>query len=270
MKQCIRCKNQIGDDIAICPICGQLQPVPQGHDKQKIKNNLIIAACVSVVAIPIVFGYVSRANQRKQKQQTSTQPATQSATQPAYVEAPEGKVAEDCYDIIETGRHSNGSYKTTVIEKVVGKEDVTVNKTMILKDADGNVIGKSESTINLQAGRNNYFAFNFYADITDSTQIETTAKLEPSIARGSNDAVELVAYNQSGNDLYITLRQTGPNIGVFSQYKLLFYKDGSIVGNEESYFDISADNLNGVGSEDVASEYLFNLDYDEIEYIYEP
>lgn len=54
-----------------------------------------------------------------------------------------------------------------------------------------------------------------------------------------------------------------------AQFKLLFYKEDRIIDTEEGYFMIYAENLNGIDSTDVASVWVYGIDYDRFEYIYE-
>ena len=44
----------------------------------------------------------------------------------------------------------------------------------------------------------------------------------------------------------------------------------SIVDTEENYFSVSAQNLNGKGSTDVAEIWVYGVDFDRVEYVYEP
>ena len=104
-----------------------------------------------------------------------------------------------------------------------------------------------------------------------SCQFEATANAkEDSFMTGERDAVKMLKYNQSGNDLFITLGQTGNEIGAFSKFKLLFYKGNQIVDTEDGYFTIYAENLNGKGTTDAAKIWAYGIDYDSIEYIFEP
>lgn len=87
---------------------------------------------------------------------------------------------------------------------------------------------------------------------------------------GERNAVEMVQYDISGDSLYVTLQQTGDSLGAFAQFKLLLYKGDTIVDTEENFFKISAQNLNGKGSTDVAEIWVYGVDFDRVEYVYEP
>ena len=93
---------------------------------------------------------------------------------------------------------------------------------------------------------------------------------EPSWSIGDRDAVEMEQYNVSGDNLYITFKQTSDNIGSFAKFKILFYKDGKIVNAEDGYFSVYAENLTGKESTDVAEIWVYGKEFDEVEYIFEP
>ncbi len=227
------------------------------------KAGITIAACVCLAALFAAVGFI-----RSQKaRQIASQ---QQAPQVSQSEPEAQKSADDCFKVIQSGTHSNGSYKSTLIEKVTGKADETIIKKVILKDSTGEKIGESESEINLETGKANFFKFDFDFEIPADAVKEETAQIVERSDRGTNDAVELVSYDRDGDDLRLTLRQTADGISPSSQFKILFYKSGEIVYDEECTISVYADGLNGVGSEEVVSLSVYDLDYDEIEYIYEP
>ena len=103
------------------------------------------------------------------------------------------------------------------------------------------------------------------------TAILSQAKAKrDNILSEERDAVEMVQYNRSGDDLYITFRQTKDKLGSFSKFKLLFYKNDRIVGTEDGFFSISAPNLAGKDTTDVATVWVFGEDFDRVEYMFEP
>ena len=87
---------------------------------------------------------------------------------------------------------------------------------------------------------------------------------------GERNTVEMVQYNQTGDDLYITFKQNVDNLDYFAKFKLLFYKDDKIVDTEDGYFSTCVENLNGNGATDEAKIWAYGTDYDRIEYIFEP
>lgn len=174
------------------------------------------------------------------------------------------------YDIVETSSFQNSIGTTIVIHKVLAKKDVSVSATLLAYGADGNVMGKSSDNIVLTAGQNNFFRYSFEGDISSaSIQANAQAKKD-SFMTGERNGVEMVQYNQTGDDLYITFKQNVDELDYFAKFKLLFYKGDKIVDTEDGYFSTYAENLNGNGATDVAKIWAYGTDYDRIEYIFEP
>ena len=172
--------------------------------------------------------------------------------------------------IVETSSFQNSIGYTIVIHKVLAKKDVSVSATLLAYGSDGNVMGKSSDDITLTEGKYNFFRYSFDGDVS-SAQIQANAQAKKdSFMTGERNAVEMVQYNMSGDDLYVTFEQTGDELGSFAKFKLLFYKGDRIVDTEDGYFNIYAENLNGKGSTDVASIWVYGTDFDRIEYVYEP
>ena len=57
---------------------------------------------------------------------------------------------------------------------------------------------------------------------------------------------------------------------MFSKFKILYIKDGQVVGDGDGYYSTYAENLNGQDSTDVAKLLLDVDEYDHIEYFFEP
>ena len=91
-----------------------------------------------------------------------------------------------------------------------------------------------------------------------------------SMLSGERNGVEATAFNVNGQYLYVTFRQTADDLSYFAKFKLLLYKNGKIVGDETGYFSTHAENLNGKGTEDIASLWVYGKDFDHVEYIFEP
>lgn len=174
------------------------------------------------------------------------------------------------YDIVETASFQNIIGSTIVIHKVLAKKDVSISATLLAYADDGSVIGKSSDDITLTEGKYNFFRYSFDSDVSNAS-IQANAKAESdSFMAGERNAVEMVQYNQSGDDLYITFEQISDEVDAFAKFKLLFYKGDQIVETEDGFFNIYAENLNGKGSTDVAKIWAFGIDYDRIEYVFEP
>lgn len=176
----------------------------------------------------------------------------------------------NCFDIVEKSSFIDIAGYTHVIHKVKGKKDSSVSATMLAYDSAGNVIGKGQDEIVITKGENNFFEYLFESDVSKAT-FEVNANIQSdSFLTGERSAVEMESYNQSGDNLYITVKQVGDELSSFEKYKILFYKGGKIVDTEKGYFTVSAEGLNGKGSKDTIEVWVYNKDFDKIEFIYEP
>jgi hypothetical protein len=174
------------------------------------------------------------------------------------------------FDVVEAASYRDSIGTTHVIHKVLAKSNVTISATLLAYGTDGNVLGKGTDEIILTEGKYNYFHYLFDSDISNASfRINATPKNDTFMI-GERNAVEMVQYDISGDSLYVTLQQTGDSLGAFSQFKLLLYKGDTIVDTEENYFNISAQSLNGKGSTDVAEIWVYGVDFDRVEYVYEP
>ena len=200
----------------------------------------------------------------------TTEAETSAPDEPAENKAENTYEHNEYYDIVETSSFQNSIGTTIVIHKVLAKKNVSVSATLLAYASDGSVIGKSSDDITLTEGKYNFFRYSFDGDVS-SAQIQANAQAKnDSFMTGERNAVEMVQYNMSGDDLYVTFEQTGDELGSFAKFKLLFYKGDRIVDTEDGYFNIYAENLNGKGSTDVASIWVYGTDFDRIEYVYEP
>lgn len=174
------------------------------------------------------------------------------------------------YDITETAEFQNSIGDTIIIHKVLAKKNVAITATLLAYGADGSVLGKSSDEITLTEGQANFFRYSFDGDVSNAS-IQANAKASSdSFMTGERNAVEMVQYNQTGDDLYITFKQNVDELNYFAKFKLLFYKGNQIVDTEDGYFSTYAENLNGKGTTDVAEVWVYDIDYDTIEYIFEP
>lgn len=197
-------------------------------------------------------------------------------------EAPEAQEAAEAsadtydhnqyYDIVEQSLFKDSINYSHLVYKVLAKKDITVSATVLAYGEDGNVIGKDSDEIVLTAGQYNFFQFSFENDISTATAHTTVQPKKDSLFTGARNpnAVEMVQYNQSGSELYITFKQNVDELDQYAKFKILFYKGALIVETDDGYFSSHAKNLNGNGSTDVAAIWAYGIDYDRIEYIYEP
>ena len=180
-------------------------------------------------------------------------------------------ISNEYYDIVETACYKSRYGTTYLIHKVLAKQDVSLSSTIIATAADGSVIGKRSDEIVLTEGQFNYFHYAFEENISNATLSVKVKSEDDSFFLGEREAVEMVTYNQSGENLYITLKQVKDEIGSFAKFKLLYYKEDKIVGFEgDGYIDVYAENLEGEGTTDVASIWVYGENFDRIEFIFEP
>ena len=179
-------------------------------------------------------------------------------------------VSNDYYDIVETARFTNSIGYTMLVHKVLAKQDVSLSSTIIATATDGTIIEKEEDDIVLTEGQYNYFLYSFENDISNAKMTSQVKAKKDSFMLGARNAVEMVSYNQSGDDLYITFMQVEDDIGAFAKFKILFYKADKIVDVEDGFFTTSTENLAGKGTTDIASIWVYGTKFDRIEYIFEP
>ena len=206
------------------------------------------------------------------KDASQAEPAAESAADSSNApEQTENTYEHNAYfDIVEVASYKSSIGSTHIIHKVLAKSNVTISATLLAYGTDGNVLGKGTDEIILTEGKYNYFHYLFDSDISNASfRINATPKNDTFMI-GERNAVEMVQYDISGDSLYVTLQQTGDSLGAFAQFKLLLYKGDTIVDTEENYFSVSAQNLNGKGSTDVAEIWVYGVDFDRVEYVYEP
>ncbi len=206
------------------------------------------------------------------KDASQAEPAAESAADSSNApEQTENTYEHNAYfDIVEVASYKSSIGSTHIIHKVLAKSNVTISATLLAYGTDGNVLGKGTDEIILTEGKYNYFHYLFDSDISNASfRINATPKNDTFMI-GERNAVEMVQYDISGDSLYVTLQQTGDSLGAFAQFKLLLYKGDTIVDTEENFFNISAQNLNGKGSTDVAEIWVYGVDFDRVEYVYEP
>jgi len=206
------------------------------------------------------------------KDASQAEPAAESAADSSNApEQTENTYEHNAYfDIVEVASYKSSIGSTHIIHKVLAKSNVTISATLLAYGTDGNVLGKGTDEIILTEGQYNYFHYIFNSDISNASfQVNATPKNDTFMV-GERNAVEMVQYDISGDSLYVTLQQTGDSLGTFAQFKLLLYKGDTIVDTEENYFSVSAQNLNGKGSTDVAEIWVYGVDFDRVEYVYEP
>lgn len=174
------------------------------------------------------------------------------------------------YDVVETASWTDMLGSTHIIHKVKAKQDVSISATMLAYSESGSVIGKGSSDIVLTKGQTNYFSYFFDEDVSNAQFKPSFKTKDNSYMLGERNGVELVEYSITGDNLYLTLKQTIDELGAFAKFKILLYNGNQIIGTEEGYFSIKAENLDGKDSTDVAEVWTYGKTYDRIEFIYEP
>ncbi len=174
------------------------------------------------------------------------------------------------YDVVETASYKDSIGYTHLIHKVLAKQDISVDATVIAYGKDDKILGKSNDSVALTKDKYNYFSYTFEKDIKDARLDVTMNTSDDKFTAGERNGVEMVKYQIDGHSLYITFKQVVDELGSFAKFKLLYYKGDKIVGTEDGYFNISAENLNGNGSTDVAELWIHEGEFDKVEYVFEP
>ncbi len=204
-------------------------------------------------------------------------------TEPEETEPPETEPEEEqtlennnYFVGLETLNYPLGSGGVMIV-KVRGKQNCKAKLELTLFGEDDRVLTILDDTITLTEGEENYFS---YVLDPDSLSLEDGEKwrLESSFTatedftpEGQRKAVELENYNMSGDNLYLTFKQTGDEVGYLSKFKLLFYKDDQLIHSDDEYFCMYVDGLVNKGDTDIAELYMYRgKDFDRLEYFYEP
>lgn len=199
----------------------------------------------------------------KEKSETTTESTTESTKEESYYE-------NDTFEVVYKTLYNDILGYSTIVHKVHASKSKHIEATVIAYDLDGNVIGKSTDEVELTEGEYSALCYRFTNDVSNAT-FEVKVKIdEPSFMIGDRDAVELVTYNSDDYHLYLTFKQVSKNLGEFSRFRLLYIRDGEVVGDDEGYFSVYAENLNGVDTTDVAKILGCTESYDYIEYFFEP
>ena len=185
------------------------------------------------------------------------------------IEADNPYYHNDYYDVVEVATYSNSYGDQILIQKVIAKKDAIIDGTILVFDKNEDVIGKETSDMRLIAGQANFYRYTFDTDISDATfQMKYTTS---DVSKKYEIGVEMVKYNVSGDTLYVTFKQLCDKLDSFSKFKFLFYKDGNVVGSvPSSFFDIYAKNLNEKNAVDVVELGVNGVDFDTVEYYFEP
>ena len=199
----------------------------------------------------------------EKKTESTTEATTEAKSEESYYE-------NDTFEVTYKTLYNNILNDSTIIHKVYASKTKDVEATVIGYDLNGNVIGKATDEIELVEGQYNYFRYHFSTDVSNATfEVKVQIK-DPSYLRGEEDAVELVTSSDDGFHLFLTFKQVKPTFGEFAKFKILYIKDGQVIGDADGYYSVYAENLAGQDTTDVA-KLLMDVDsYDHIEYFFEP
>ena len=156
-----------------------------------------------------------------------------------------------------------------LVHKVLAKKNITIKATITATSGDN--IKEDSDEIILTAGQYNYFEYYLGKDYPKDFDLDAQIEAEADTSYlGDRNAVEVVKYNKCDDYLYITVKQVSERLGSSAKYKILYYKNNQIVDTDYSYFSNSASGLRGKGSTDVEDVWIYGIDFDRFEFIFEP
>lgn len=173
----------------------------------------------------------------------------------------------DYFDVVESW-YLKDSFTKSLVIKVLGKKNAVINSSAILYDGSDNVIDKESDKIVIAEGRYNYFEFTKFGN-DEIVKADISASVEPITEKYKNefDAVTMEKCNVSDGELFVTIKQAADKIDDSGRLKFLLYKNGNLVGTDTEY--LYSTNLNGKGSSDVVSIWIYGIDCDTVEFIYQ-
>lgn len=183
---------------------------------------------------------------------------------------------DEYFEVADIQRYQDSFGGTTVIRKILAKQDGALISNASLPGTEGQSAGKASDRIVLSEGEYNYFRYYFPEGIPEDAEPEFSENRSTANGIGAKAAVELVEWKLEDHELFLTVRQTAEPLSQEAKFKLLFYLDGMLVGDEFGYFSMNTDALTGTGSEAVIPIMVFDMhdgseyDYDDIEFFYEP
>ena len=218
---------------------------------------------------------------------TTTIEATTTTTMEATTEttARDTYFHNDYYDVVDEGFYTKG-LDQYIIHKVYGRIDGKIEASAIAYDADGNVIGKATNDLLIMDDNYNFIEYKF--DDTDLTNanisysatykelyISTATRVaDISISQSlSGSYVKLNSWNtKKDKTLYLSLELNGSELSYLDKFKVLYYKEGKIVGSGSFYFSSKAKGLTHSGATDVAELSIPSSakGFDDLVFIFEP
>ena len=153
---------------------------------------------------------------------------------------------------------------------VEAKKTTEAEIKLVISDKNGNVLDTCSDKISLTKGKQNYFQI-----VTDSKYVDSnskysmTSKNSSSYHTGDEDAVKIIKYNKTDDNLYVTVKQTKENLGPYAELKMLFFNGDKLVGSEDCYYSVYAEDLESKGDESIMSIWIYGVDYTNVEFFFE-
>lgn len=193
------------------------------------------------------------------------------------VTLPDNWIFEDSYllndqfAVIETSEFvSNPLNYNNIIHKVFARLNTSVTATLKVYDSNNKVIDEYSNSIILTAGKNNYFSFLYHNDLEDIAKFEVTYNIDKSELYCDRNAVNLIDYELDNGTLYLNVEQIKENFDPWTTFKILYYKNNEIVSAYSGMFGSLTNKLTSVGSQASILVRSFGINFDNIEFIYEP
>ena len=187
------------------------------------------------------------------------------------IPAEEGYYHNEYYDVVEIVYMTNQYDSKYLIHKVLAKKDATIEGAVTVYSSDGSNAIDYTDTIILTSGKYNYFEYSLRDDLPDDFDVDAQFSVEKEYQyMGDRNAVEMVKYNTHGYYSYVTFKQVSERLGSWAKYKILYYKNGQIIDTAYSYFTSSGVGLSGKGSTTVETLWTYGIDFDYLEFIFEP
>lgn len=153
---------------------------------------------------------------------------------------------------------------------VEAKKTTEEEVKIVIKDKNGNILDTCSNKISLTKGKKNYFDLITESKyVTSDSQYTVTSKSSSSYHTGAEDAAKVIKYNQSDDNLYVTVKQVKEDLGSFAQLKMLFFNGDKLVYSEDCYYSVYAEDLEHKGDEGIMSLWIYDVNYTSIEFYYE-
>lgn len=181
-------------------------------------------------------------------------------------------INNEYFSIIETGEFiGNPTDVTNIIHKVFAKQGGTISATMTMYDEEDSIIGTFSDSIVLTAGQNTYFRYMPETEVlANAAEIHVSYLYDNKGLTSDRQAIKLVDYRTEEGTVYLNVEQLSDSFDPWSSFKILFYKDNFIVYAQGGSFGSYTKELTKKGDTAEIAVWAFDIDFDDIEFIYEP